>query len=80
MLAIVADPRHDTIVVLVEEEEMRERLFSGWDMELVPPADIRSVLADAIATSDDPKCVVALRRLLEELDSKAVAAEPAAAP
>jgi hypothetical protein len=72
MLDIVADPRHDTIVVLIEEEEVRERLFSGWDMELVPPADIRSVLLDAIATSENPKCVDALRLLVAELDSKAI--------
>lgn len=74
MLTIVADPRHDTIVVLTEEEEVRERLFSGWDMELVPPEDIRSVLVDAIGASDDPRCAKALRLLLEELDSRAIAA------
>jgi Sensors of blue-light using FAD len=74
MLTIVADPRHNTIVVLTEEEEVRERIFSGWAMELVPPEDIRSVLVDAIGASDDPKCATSLRRLLQELDSKAVAA------
>ena len=79
MLTIVADPRHDTIVVLTEEEEMRERLFSKWDMELVSPEDIRSVLVDAIGASDDPKCARALRLLLDELDSKAIAAGIASA-
>jgi Sensors of blue-light using FAD len=73
MLTIVADERHDTIVVLSEEEEVRERLFSKWDMELVSAEDIRAVLQDAIDTSDDPKCVGALRMLLEELDSKSIA-------
>jgi len=75
MLAIVADPRHDNIVVLSEEEEVRERLFSKWHMELVLPADIRAVLADAIGDSEDPKCVRSLRLLLEHLDSKALAAD-----
>jgi hypothetical protein len=79
MLTIVADPRHDTIVVLTEEEEVRERLFTGWDMELVPPEDIRSVLVDAIDASDDPKCATALRLLLDELDSKAIAVGTASA-
>jgi Sensors of blue-light using FAD len=79
MLTIVADPRHDTIVVLTEEEEVRERLFSGWDMELVPPGDIRSVLVDAIGASGDPKCARALQLLLDELDSKAIAAATAGA-
>ena len=73
MLTIVADARHNTIVVLTEEEEVRERLFSTWDMELVQPEDIRSVLVDAIGASDDPKGARALRVLLEELDSKAIA-------
>jgi Sensors of blue-light using FAD len=74
MLAIVADPRHDTIVVLIEEEEVRKRLFSGWDMERVPPADIRSVLVDAIESSDDPAGARALRLLVQELDARAIAA------
>ena len=43
-----ADPRHDTIIPLDESEEVRDRLFPDWDMELVSPTDIREVLADAL--------------------------------
>ncbi len=48
MNSINADPRHNTVVVLSESEEVRERLFGDWDMELVSAQDIRSVLADAL--------------------------------
>ena len=30
-----ADPRHENVVMLTESEEVRERLFPNWDMELV---------------------------------------------
>jgi len=42
------DVRHDTIIALSESEEVRERLFPDWDMELVSGGDIREVLSDAL--------------------------------
>jgi hypothetical protein len=47
------DPRHDAIVLLSEDEEIRERLFPNWDMELVDAPQIRqraSAAAHARAT------------------------------
>ena len=63
------DPRHDTITALDESEEVRDRLFPDWDMELVSPTDIREVLVDALASAKDPANADALRRLLGMLDS-----------
>jgi N-acetyl-alpha-D-glucosaminyl L-malate synthase BshA len=64
-----ADPRHDSIVQLSATEEVRERLFPEWDMELVTAPDIRDVLVDALDHTKDPQNAAALRLLLEELDS-----------
>lgn len=64
-----ADPRHDSIVQLSATEEVRERLFPEWDMELVTAPDIRDVLVDALDHARDPQNAAALRLLLEELDS-----------
>jgi hypothetical protein len=61
---LAADHRHDTIVALDESEEVRERLFPEWDMELVGADDIREVLADAIDHAGDGTRAEALRRLL----------------
>ena len=66
---LAADPRHDTIIVLDESEEVRERLFPDWDMELVSAADIRGVLADAVENASDGSTAAALHRLLGMLDS-----------
>lgn len=64
-----ADPRHESVVTLSETEEVRERLFPDWDMELVTAPDIRDVLVDALDHAKDPKNAAVLRVLLEELDS-----------
>ena len=72
MSSIMADARHDTIVVLSESEDVRERLFGDWDMELVSPRDIREVLLEAIAESKDAKSLAALHALLKEIDSRDV--------
>ena len=61
------DPRHQSIVLLNETEEIRERLFPTWDMELVEAADIRDVLEDALESADDTGNAEALRRMLAEL-------------
>ena len=66
---IAADPRHENIVPLGETEEVRERLFPDWDMELVTSADIRDVLVDAMETANEDKHKQALSQLLHELDS-----------
>jgi hypothetical protein len=70
MVSIRADTRHDTIVVLSESEEVGERLFGDWDMELVSADDIREVLVDAISDSTETKNQEALRTLLKEVDSR----------
>jgi len=67
---INADTRHNTIVILSESEDMDERLFADWDMELVSADDIREVLADALSESKDPQNIKALGALLQEVDSK----------
>jgi hypothetical protein len=69
MAKIRGDARHDTIVVLSEGEEVRERLFPTWDMELVTGTDIQAVLHDALETAEDEQNIKALRQLLEQLDS-----------
>ena len=69
MTNIKRDARHDTIVALSESEEVRERLFPDWAMELVTTDDIRAVLEDALSTAEEPKNVQALRRLLKQLDA-----------
>ena len=75
MTSIAADTRHSTIVVLSESEEIRERLFGDWDMELVSAQDIRSVLADALAESTNRRSNEALLTLFKELDSRGVMAD-----
>ena len=69
LLAMIRrDPRHHDLVLLSETEELRERLFPGWDMERVEAHDIRDVLEDALETAEDPGNVVALERMLAGLD------------
>ncbi len=58
------DPRHDTVVELSQGEEVRERLFPQWDMELVTSDQIREVLADALGSASDDRNIRALRHLL----------------
>ena len=67
---LAADSRHDTIIALdASEEEVRERLFPEWDMELVNATDIREVLVNAIEDSCEGSNAAALQRLLGMLDS-----------
>jgi hypothetical protein len=63
------DSRHDTIIPLDQSEEVRERMFPDWAMELVSSTDIREVLADALSNADDASNVEALQRLLDMSDS-----------
>jgi len=69
MRILQADPRHQSIVSLTETEEVRERMFPDWDMELVSHDDVRDVLTDALGEATDPKNSAALTLLLEQLDS-----------
>jgi hypothetical protein len=62
------DPRHTDIVEVSEMEEVRERLFPDWDMELATPDHIRAVLADAHDSAAGPQAE-ALGRLLAQLDA-----------
>lgn len=68
MTRISADPRHDTVVTLSQSDEVRERLFARWDMELVAAEDIREVLNDALGEVRDAANAHALRLLFNELD------------
>lgn len=69
MTNISRDSRHDSIIPLSESEEVRERLFPDWAMELVTTDDIRAVLEDALSAAEDPKHVLALNQLLQQLDT-----------
>jgi len=62
-------PDHDSIVPLSATEEVLQRLFPDWDMELVTATDIRDVLLDALDDAKDPQNAAALRLLMAELDS-----------
>ena len=48
---IEADSRHKQMTILSSDEEIRERIFPTWDMELVGADDIRDVLEDALHTA-----------------------------
>ena len=69
MKIINADPRHSSVVLLSEENEVRDRLFPDWDMELVEAEDIRDVLVDAEQQATDKKQKKILAQLLDELDT-----------
>jgi len=64
---IQADHRHQEMTILSSEEEIRERIFPAWDMELVGTEDIREVLEDAIQSAQDAKNVKALQLMLRSL-------------
>ena len=68
MAKITADKRHEQVVYLASGDEVRERMFPDWDMELVTTEDIRDVLVDALGNAKEPKTAEALRLLLTELD------------
>ena len=69
---ISADPRHSNVVVLTQEDEIRERLFPNWDMELVEAADIEVVLEDAMSEASDPKQKKALSKMLQEVSDSSI--------
>ena len=67
MELILSDPRHETVVILSTSEEVRERIFPNWDMELVGQEDIREVLLDALEQANDAQSSAALQLLLERV-------------
>ena len=69
---ISADPRHSNVVLLTKEDEIHERLFPNWDMELVAATDISAVLEDAMNEASDPKQKKALSNMLQELNKNAI--------
>ncbi len=69
MARLRTDRRHDSIVLLSEVEDVRERLFPDWDMELVTSDHIRDVLQDALDSATDAQNAQALGVLLTELDA-----------
>jgi len=69
MALIERDPRHQSVIHLSSGEEVRERLFPDWAMELVSADNVREVLQDARENADDPSNRTALDQLLAELDT-----------
>lgn len=70
MRLIALDPRHSNVVVLSEEDEVRDRLFPNWDMELVEAAEISDVLQGALKEASDDKQKEMLSLFLAELKSR----------
>jgi Sensors of blue-light using FAD len=72
MARLHTDPRHENIVELSADEDIGERVFPDWDMELVTSDHIREVLEDALDSASGPK-QASLERLLAHLDSAPLA-------
>ena len=64
---IETDRRHELMTVLSTDEEIRERIFPAWDMELVDADHIQEVLQDALETAIDDRSVAALQLLLQKV-------------
>ncbi len=64
------DARHNDVVALDLSVEKRERLYPGWEMELVEADDIRTVLHDALECAEDDSNIAALKRILQHLDTE----------
>ena len=64
---IETDRRHELMTVLSTDEEIRERIFPSWDMELVDADHIQEVLRDALETARDDRSVAALQLLLQKV-------------
>jgi hypothetical protein len=67
MRIIVEDPRHLNVVILSEEDEMRNRLFPDWDMVMVEAAEIGDVLKNALKEASDEKQKQMLSMFLTKL-------------
>ena len=64
---IETDRRHELMTVLSTDEEIRERIFPSWGMELVDADHIQEVLQDALEAARDDRSVAALRLLLQKV-------------
>ena len=64
---IETDTRHEMMVILSTDEDIRERVFPTWDMELVGAEHIKEVMQDALETAQDKKNVDALKLMLEQI-------------
>lgn len=60
------DPRHRDIMILMEGTD-HERIFTGWDMELVTRQEAYKVLQDALSEADSYDKVIGLSSLLSML-------------
>ena len=67
---IESDRRHEMMVTLSTDEEVRERIFPSWDMELVDAENIQEVLQDALETTQDKRSIEALQLLLDNLKAR----------
>ena len=65
MARIRKDPRHDCVLQLHSISGIQTRLYPDWSMELVQPQDIRFLLEQAIAKTNNPKHAQAIKMLLE---------------
>jgi Sensors of blue-light using FAD len=66
---LYSDTRHYDIVQLDRSIDKRDRLYPGWEMELVDADDIREVLHDALESAEDEANVASLNRILAHLDA-----------
>jgi len=69
MARIRSDPRHMSLVVLSEWEDIRERQFADWSMEAVSADDVCDVLSRALGTAKNASTIQVLRFLLADLDA-----------
>jgi hypothetical protein len=69
MQRLAADPRHHSLVVLSQSEEVRDRLFPDWSMERVDTESIRDVLHDALGEPHDAATLATLQAMLDGLDA-----------
>ena len=65
MARIRKDTRHDCVLQLHSISGIQTRLYPDWSMELVQPQDIRFLLEQAIAKTNNPKHAQAITMLLE---------------
>jgi hypothetical protein len=71
---IETDRRHELMTILSTDEEIRDRIFPAWDMELVDADHIQEVLQDAFETARDDRSIAALQLLLQKVSQNANAA------
>ena len=67
---LALDPRHHSLVVLSQADEVRERLFPDWSMELVGTDTIREVLQDAVGEARDAATQSTLQAMLDGLQAE----------